>query len=343
MSESIRPLPLNTGEIARRYAAGESLAGIAAIFGVNPETIRKRLDEAGIPRRPRGGQPGDRVKIDDAAMVTRYLAGESEKTLAAAFGVDRNGIRRRLLRAGVTPRGRSESMYVRMARTSPEERARLASAAHDAVRGKPQSFDFLCKLAAGKEGRTDGSVSPAELRLADMLREAGLTVIHQKAIGPYNADIATGTVAVEILGGSWHRSKKHGRRLRYILDAGWDVIYIWVDGRRHPLTPDAAQYVVAHRKFREANPAAPRCYRIIRGGGQFVAEGSADGDDIPDTLPNTDRPDVAPAEVPLGYCHCGCGRKTRPAAISDAAKGWVKGQPVRYVSGHNAPVGRAAS
>jgi hypothetical protein len=43
-------------------------------------------------------------------------------------------------------------------------------------------------------------------------------------------------------------------------------------------------------------------------------------------------------EIPYGYCHCGCGRKTRPARQTDTRYGWVKGQPVKYLPGHN-PVG----
>lgn len=276
------------------------------------------------------------VPIDVDDLVKRYSRGESEKALAKVFGVSRTIIRNRLVKAGVQPRGRSEAMFIRMANTSPEERARLATAAHDAVRGKPKTPEFLLARAAGveKQGARHGNVSPAELILASDLRNATLPVVHQKAIGPYNVDIATGTVAVEVLGGGWHRSKLHGKRLRYMLDAGWDVIYIWVDGRRSPLRPGAAQYVVAHCEFRDGNPALPRCYRVIRGGGEFVAEGSADGDDIPDVLPVSDGPDVLPAEIPLGLCQCGCGRPTWIPTRTDIPRGRVKGVPVRFAKGH---------
>lgn len=33
-------------------------------------------------------------------------------------------------------------------------------------------------------------------------------------------------------------------------------------------------------------------------------------------------------------CACGCGEATRPAKQTDARKGWVKGQPVKYRYGH---------
>lgn len=285
------------------------------------------------------------IPLDVDDLVQRYARGESEKALAETFGVSRDVIRRRLVKAGVEPRNRSDAMFVRMAHASPEERSRLADAAHAAVRGKPRSTEFLISRAKGIEtlGAAHGTVSAAEILLASMLRGYWLQVTHQKAIGPYNADLAAGTVAVEVLGGSWHRSKRHRKRLRYLLDAGWDVIFVWVDGLHYPLGRGAAEYVAAHCEFRSRNPAAPRCYRVIRGDGKFVAEGSADGDDLPDVLPISDRPDVAPAEVPFGYCHCGCGKRTRIARQTRTERGQVKGMPLRYLTGHNKTGSRDAS
>ncbi len=41
-------------------------------------------------------------------------------------------------------------------------------------------------------------------------------------------------------------------------------------------------------------------------------------------------------EVPYGYCHCGCGQKTKISTRNDTTNGYVKGEPRHYVSGHNA-------
>lgn len=41
------------------------------------------------------------------------------------------------------------------------------------------------------------------------------------------------------------------------------------------------------------------------------------------------------ADVPYGYCHCGCGEKTRPAPASSTRRGIRKGEPLRYIVGHN--------
>ena len=39
-------------------------------------------------------------------------------------------------------------------------------------------------------------------------------------------------------------------------------------------------------------------------------------------------------EIPYGYCHCGCGRKTNIARKDWPEHGHVKGQPLRYLLGH---------
>lgn len=42
-------------------------------------------------------------------------------------------------------------------------------------------------------------------------------------------------------------------------------------------------------------------------------------------------------EIPCGYCQCGCGQKTNLARRNDTSKGWVKGQPIKFIFGHNRP------
>ena len=45
---------------------------------------------------------------------------------------------------------------------------------------------------------------------------------------------------------------------------------------------------------------------------------------------------MTPSEtIPYGYCHCGCGQKTTIASYPRPEFGWVKGEPIRFLSGHN--------
>lgn len=38
---------------------------------------------------------------------------------------------------------------------------------------------------------------------------------------------------------------------------------------------------------------------------------------------------------PFGYCQCGCGQKAPLAKWNVKARGWVKGQPIKYLRGHH--------
>jgi hypothetical protein len=46
-------------------------------------------------------------------------------------------------------------------------------------------------------------------------------------------------------------------------------------------------------------------------------------------------------EVPYGHCHCGCGQKTWVSTETNTKRGWVKGEPVKFATGHTAKTGRA--
>lgn len=39
--------------------------------------------------------------------------------------------------------------------------------------------------------------------------------------------------------------------------------------------------------------------------------------------------------IPHGLCQCGCGQETSLASTTLKKRGWVKGEPLRYISGHN--------
>lgn len=39
-------------------------------------------------------------------------------------------------------------------------------------------------------------------------------------------------------------------------------------------------------------------------------------------------------DISVGYCQCGCGRKTKIAARTSTIHGYVKGQPMRWIHGH---------
>lgn len=44
--------------------------------------------------------------------------------------------------------------------------------------------------------------------------------------------------------------------------------------------------------------------------------------------------------IPYGYCHCGCGKQTQVAKETSKRDGWIKGEPLRYILGHNMKGGK---
>lgn len=40
--------------------------------------------------------------------------------------------------------------------------------------------------------------------------------------------------------------------------------------------------------------------------------------------------------VPYGYCHCGCGGRTKVADYTNRPRGVIRGEPLRFIKGHNA-------
>lgn len=216
--------------------------------------------------------------------ANRYLAGESENKLAREIGVGRFCFRRHLVENGIAPRGQSESEAVKWSRMTPEQRKRQVKAAHDAVRGVPLTVDVKMRQAIGKE-RAKPNVSYAENLLAWYIDKQGFSVVQQKAIGIYNVDIAINelSIAVEIYGGGWHAYGRHiaryFKRTKYLLDSGWHVVIIWVDGRRYPLRREGADNVVSFLQEVCANPSISRQYWVILGDGSDapIAENNLNG------------------------------------------------------------------
>lgn len=46
-------------------------------------------------------------------------------------------------------------------------------------------------------------------------------------------------------------------------------------------------------------------------------------------LPPTEKP-----SIPYGYCECGCGQKTKISSITRKNRGWIKGEPKRFIAKH---------
>lgn len=279
------PDPAKIDHAAELYASGKTFSEAAAEVGLNSETVRLALRRRGVEARPRSERPGSR-RIDppDQKFVNRYLGGESENALASSYGVSRTAMQRWLREAGVERRGVEESQALQRATLTPEERRRKVAAAHDAVRGRPQTEEFRQRVAAGRERvGYGGRSSPGTEVLSELLTERGVEHVREKAVGRYNVDLAFSGVpiAVEVLGGNWHGSKPiHARRTPYILDRGWVLVFVW-DLKRCKIGPAAADYLITLAEEARRDPSLVGQYRVIRGDGELVAGGSVDDDEFP--------------------------------------------------------------
>ena len=216
----------------------------------------------------------DKVQLDQADIARRYLLGESLLSLAKSLKVDRRAIEIRLRRAGVSKRSASEQKVIDNSRTSPEERQRRVAAAHEAKRGRPNSDEALARAAITREMQGQFG-SPEERVLAALLAARGIHVTPQRAIGPYNADLANGRTAIEVFGGNWHSSGSHAarapQRFNRFFAEGWNLVILWTQVH-NPAGPRAADTIA---RFAAATTTAAGQYIVITGDGKTVTKSSA--------------------------------------------------------------------
>lgn len=266
------------------YLSGKPLHQIKSETGVGPSLLHRIRQRRGVPTRPR------RAPTDDQSIIRAYQAGSSENALARQYGVSRGAIANILADAGVSRRGMSEAGITRNENLTADQRRKQAAAANVASRQrKVPELDKL-RRAIHNEWRI-GPQSNGERYLWHAL--ALHKPISQRAIGPYNVDLAMPPVAVEILGGRWHvTNPAHCQRTPYILDQGWHLILVWAldDGSR-PLGPGAAEHIIAFTDRMRRNPPATCQYRVIDGDGQLLAARGREDSNFPVVPPPRGRLD----------------------------------------------------
>ena len=217
-----------------------------------------------------------RVSVDTDYIISEYISGKSVKALAADIGHSRQVVYRVLRNAGITPRNRSESMYVRMANTTKEERQRLVSAAHEAKRGYVNSPETRHKMALAKNKR----IGVFESDFIDVLNKSGIETTPQLPFLAYNLDIGCGNVAVEIeVGhGNLFRSPKILKRIMECMEGGMNMIYIAIPNKSCTISDACYQKVITLVKQCHRYPSRRRQYWMIRSTGEFYSAGTFYGD-----------------------------------------------------------------
>lgn len=217
-----------------------------------------------------------RNDFDIDNLISRYLAGESAKKLAADFGFSRQVVYRVLRNANITPRNRSESMYTRMSQTTPEERKRLASAAHEAKRGLANTPEMLHKRALAHKR----FIGIFEQEFIDALSNAGIPVTPQFPFLSYNLDICCGNIAVEIdtQGGIPTHKPKTMKRIVECLHAGMNMLYVAIPPKCTSIPLECYEQVISIVKACRTNPPVRCQYWVVRRTGEIYTSGSFDFD-----------------------------------------------------------------
>ena len=68
----------------------------------------------------------------------------------------------------------------------------------------------------------------------------------------------------------------------------------------------------------------------------FIPRALNGGSVVPRRLPSVESPSTdKTVAAASGLCECGCGERTKIAHRNSKRYGWIKGQPLRFVHGHN--------
>jgi very-short-patch-repair endonuclease len=220
----------NIDDAIKMYESGELPEDIAAVLGGSRKTVTRRLHRAGVSIRPSGVALKliAARQVDGVAIAAKYDAGRDIKSLCAEFGIGRRRVETVIKMNGGTLRTLRQAVGLRYARMSKSERQSLVAHAHIAKKGVPASIQSLERRAKTMEV-TLQLASRADLILGVWLAQRGVQFTPQKALGPYNLDIAIDelSVAVEV-NGDWHyfpdRTAAESKRRDFLLDRGWSVI-----------------------------------------------------------------------------------------------------------------------
>lgn len=267
------------------YKAGKSTEEISEILGGSRETIARRLKKAGVKLRsgPEMARLHYILEVDLSDALRRYAEGETMKSLCEEFRIGRRRMESALRHAGIPVRTLRQSVGLRYTRMSKSERQSLVARAHIAKKGKPADERAQERRAKTNEV-TLQLASRADLILGVWLAQHGLRFTPQKALGPYNLDIAVDelSVAVEV-NGDWHyfpeRTAAESKRRNYLFDRGWRLIDVCITstGARpwKYLRPACANKIIELLESVRRNKSM-RCKHWVIGGDGETLPGGCD-------------------------------------------------------------------
>ena len=178
------------------FKSGLRIKEIARKLGIGANNLSKRLRANGInttESRLRYRPPHNFVDLPVHELLELYRGGFSIKKLAERYQVSFNVIKDRLIKNGIKPRTRSESMQNRMALTSGDDRKKLVKAANNARRDPDRAKERGKQTAIARQMLIDSSTfGPGENEFAKFLQERNIDFIRKFAVEIYNVDFLIG-------------------------------------------------------------------------------------------------------------------------------------------------------
>lgn len=224
--------------------------------------------------------PARRTDLDTDYLVREYLSGTSVRALSIEAGAASQVIKNLLTGAGVSIRGRSAAGLLRAQRDPQEVRDRRVQRLVASRKGRPASDTHKTNIATAKFQAGSQNVGRGEKDVAAALREGGFDVREQVAVGPYNLDLSAGMVDVEIHtathGPHLDRHGRH-RRVKYLLDRGWTVVYVW---SHRGISACDMERVVSNVHRLSSYPPPPGQYAVIRCYGKTAPRRRSEGYDL---------------------------------------------------------------
>ena len=172
-------------------------------------------------------------------VVEKYRSGLSLNQISKDIGVSRRSLVRNFQKKGIHVRSYSESERLKWQSMKTDRTAviRQLSSAWKARRGSKDTMESMIKRASTRWQRLTHRFLHED-SIASILKIRGLVFDQQRAIGPYNVDLAyyPTRIAVEIVCSQLptKRLKSYPKRAKYILDDGWFILFI------HSKTPRIA-------------------------------------------------------------------------------------------------------
>lgn len=270
-----KPVP-NLDNLIRRYESGASMKELADEAGIGAPALARRFRNAGV--KVRGKAEARRLKValpeeTQRIIVERYKRGDGAPALAKQLGLTTWQVYGFLKSIGQSRRSASEAKAVEWA-TMPEQAkaARVAAMAPawESIRGRRIPLEEKIRAAKTRYERLLGR-GEGEDELANAIKDLGLDVAQQFAIGPYNVDMAirSSRIAVEVerpKSPTHNSSRLTSQRTKYILDQGWTVLFVFLNKAKPGSTVDvasASKDVVSVAEMLRGNESVRGKYGVI--------------------------------------------------------------------------------